>query len=98
MEGNEIAIAKRGVCNFDTKAKVATLRGFKGLLVVNFNESIFPMGSATENFQSSIPVLMVGPLDDIFKQSIMGCEKGETVNTCQSMYSIPVMLQYGNKV
>lgn len=54
-----IVIANRGKCTFETKARMAEQQGYSGLIIVNFNNTIFPMGSSDTSYRSSIPVVMV---------------------------------------
>ena len=51
-----IAVVKRGVCSFETKAQTARSIGAIGLVVINSNSSIFPMGPSGP---TSIPVVMI---------------------------------------
>jgi hypothetical protein len=55
----QIAVVHRGDCAFDTKAKVAA-EGFQGLIIINSDDALFPVGSQDSDFKSVIPVLLVG--------------------------------------
>ncbi len=55
---NGIAVANRGKCTFEAKARVAEKLGYAGLIVINSNNTIFPMGPSDVNYKSKIPVVM----------------------------------------
>lgn len=54
-----IAVVNRGSCSFEIKARNAIDRGYAGLVIVNNANEAFPMGSQSENYHSSIPIVMV---------------------------------------
>ena len=58
-EAARIAFARRGMCSFDTKVNIATSLGYSSLIIINSDDSTFPMGSSIEAFKSKIPVVMV---------------------------------------
>ncbi len=64
---NGVLIARRGECSFDQKSRIAAVLKFRALVIVNApsetdgsnSEELFPMGSAEENYKSSIPTVLV---------------------------------------
>ena len=56
---SSVAVARRGNCTFDMKGVQAEKRGYKALILVNIDETIFPMGTALYGYQSKVPCLLV---------------------------------------
>lgn len=54
----KIGVARRGVCTFDKKANIAESLGMIGMIVINHNESVIPMGCSS-NIEAKIPVVMI---------------------------------------
>ena len=54
----KIGVARRGICTFDKKAVIAENLGMIGMIVINHNESVIPMGCSNK-FESKIPVVMI---------------------------------------
>lgn len=81
----QIGITTRGQCAFDEKAKNAIKQRYKGLIVVNTDDSVFPVGSQSQDYKSSIPVVMIGKSSyyDLFNSSDY-CLPNEYQDTCQS--------------
>jgi hypothetical protein len=57
---NIIAVVPRGECAFDTKSRIADELGFAGLVIVNNDESLIPLGSQDTSYTSKTPVMLVG--------------------------------------
>lgn len=55
----QVAVIHRGLCAFDTKARVAAAE-FQALIIINNDESIFPPGAQDSEFRSSVPVVLAG--------------------------------------
>jgi hypothetical protein len=57
----KIAVVNRGECSFEQKTKNAALLGYLGLIIVNIDETTFPIGgSPSTSAESLIPTVLVG--------------------------------------
>ena len=54
---NMIAAVPRGNCSFDTKASVAYFASYQGLIIINSDLDVFPMGGIAHVMQ--VPTVMV---------------------------------------
>ena len=57
---NKIGIVKRGECSFDHKTQLAIKLQMKGLIIINSQPDIFPMGGPNNDNKYNIPIAMVG--------------------------------------
>ncbi len=53
-----IAVALRGNCLFENKTRTAEILGYKGLIVINSDNNLFPI-SYSPDFRTNLPVFMV---------------------------------------
>jgi hypothetical protein len=58
---NKLAIAVRGSCTFAMKVANAELAGYKALLIVNHDDSLFVYGGEPSSTKSSIPSFLITP-------------------------------------
>jgi hypothetical protein len=60
IKQHQIAVIKRGECPFDVKAQNAEKYGYDAVVIVNSEDSVFPVGSADPAYRSRMPCLMIG--------------------------------------
>ena len=90
----------RGECAFDVKARNANILGYKGLVVVNTDETLFPIGSQDATYRSKIPVVLVNDsLWSNLESSLSTCDAISP--ECRSINSenkkpFRIQLTYGN--
>ena len=79
---NGIVLAiPRGECSFEQKATIADSLEIAALIVINNEDSAFPMGGS-ENFRSGIPCIM---LPSSFNQNIRCSEEDGSIETCMNL-------------
>jgi hypothetical protein len=59
FDGASIAVVKRGDCAFAVKVRNAEKIGFAGLVIVNKDDDIFPIGMKASEPQPTIPVVLI---------------------------------------